>query len=220
MQRALRERRERADRFDLVAEELDPERLAAGGRKDVDDAAAHGEMAALLDALDPLVAGQRELLGERRARHVADASGSARAAHAGGGIASASAAAEAHDEPAGGEDVERPGALADEVRRRLEPRAPVDAAARQQRDPFVAEEPAGRLGGVAGIGVLGKQADERALELLCERREDRSGERGLGDAARGRQRSAASTASPRRVSPSSSRNARNRSLAATSCVRV
>ena len=56
VQRALRERRERADLLDLVAEELDPQRLAAGRREDVDEPAAHGELAALLDALDALVA--------------------------------------------------------------------------------------------------------------------------------------------------------------------
>ena len=61
---ALRERRERAHLLDLVAEELDPERLAAGRREDVDEAAADGELAALLRALDALVARERELLGE------------------------------------------------------------------------------------------------------------------------------------------------------------
>ncbi len=64
MQRALGERRERAQRLDLVAEELDAHRLAAGRREDVDDAAAHGDLAALLDALDPRVAGEHELLGQ------------------------------------------------------------------------------------------------------------------------------------------------------------
>src|SRR4029077_18899826 len=42
----LRERREGADRLDLVAEELDPERLAARGREDVDETAADGELPA------------------------------------------------------------------------------------------------------------------------------------------------------------------------------
>src|SRR5439155_16753843 len=48
-QGTLGERREDADLLDLVAEELDPERLATGGRKDVDEPPAHGELAALLD---------------------------------------------------------------------------------------------------------------------------------------------------------------------------
>ena len=63
----------------------------------------------------------------------------------------------------------------------------MDASARQQRDPLVAEEPARALGRVPGIGVLRKQADERALTLLVERREQQR-QRGLGDARRRRQR--------------------------------
>src|SRR5262249_3516447 len=51
-QRALGEGREGADLLDLVAEELDPERLASGCREDVDEAAPDGELAALLDAVD------------------------------------------------------------------------------------------------------------------------------------------------------------------------
>src|SRR5581483_4486110 len=64
-QRALRERRERADLLHLVAEELDAERLAAGGREDVDEPAADRELAAFLDALDALVAGVGEVLRDR-----------------------------------------------------------------------------------------------------------------------------------------------------------
>ena len=64
MERPLGEGRECAHLLDLVAAELDPERLAAGGREDVDEAAADGELAALLGALDPLVAGEREVLRE------------------------------------------------------------------------------------------------------------------------------------------------------------
>jgi len=58
VQCALRERGERANRLDLVAEELDAQRLADGRREDVDDAAAHGELAAIVDALGALVAGE------------------------------------------------------------------------------------------------------------------------------------------------------------------
>ena len=70
------------------------------------------------------------------------------------------------------------------MRRRLEPRAPAHAAARQQRDALLAEEPARSLGRVAGVGVLGQQHDERAAEMLVQRREQQ-GQRRLGD-ARGR----------------------------------
>src|SRR5262249_57724135 len=48
MQRPLRERREGSDRLDLVPEELDPQRLAAGGRGDVDQSAANRELPPLL----------------------------------------------------------------------------------------------------------------------------------------------------------------------------
>src|SRR4051812_49786600 len=65
MQCALSERRERPHRLDLVAEELDPQRLAARRREDVDQAAANGEVAALLRAVDALVPGEREPLGQR-----------------------------------------------------------------------------------------------------------------------------------------------------------
>jgi hypothetical protein len=64
MQRPLRERREGADRLDLVAEELDAERVPPGRGEDVEEAAADGELPPLVDLLDALVAGEREPLGE------------------------------------------------------------------------------------------------------------------------------------------------------------
>src|SRR4029450_6543076 len=62
MESPLRERREGPDRLDLVAEELDSQRLPACGREDVDQPAAHGELTALLDPLDAFVAGERDTL--------------------------------------------------------------------------------------------------------------------------------------------------------------
>ena len=64
-ERALGEGREPAHRLDLVAEQLDPHRPLLGRRVDVEDAAADGELAALLDLLDPFVAGRDEVLGDR-----------------------------------------------------------------------------------------------------------------------------------------------------------
>ena len=131
MQRALGEGRERAHLLDLVTVELDAQRLAAGRREDVDEAAADGELAALLGALDPLVPCERQLLREaveaglaadleperlrprRRRRHALGERG-----RRGG------------DQTAARQHVEGAGALADEMRRRLEPGAPADAAAR------------------------------------------------------------------------------------------
>ncbi len=62
-ERALGEGREPAHRLDLVAEELDPHGALLGRRVDVEDAAADGELAALLDLLDPVVAGGDEVAG-------------------------------------------------------------------------------------------------------------------------------------------------------------
>ena len=168
MERALREGREGAHLLDLVAVELDSERLAAGGREDVDEPAADRELAAFLGPLDPLVAGERELLGEPveaglgadlepdrlrplcRRRHPLGERGRRRA-----------------DEPAACEHVERARPLADEVRRRLEPGAPAHTAARQQCDPLGADEPAGRVGRVTCVRVLRQQADEPRASCSC-----------------------------------------------------
>jgi hypothetical protein len=49
LEAALVGRREPADLLDRVAPELDPERVLLGGREDVEDAAADGELAAALD---------------------------------------------------------------------------------------------------------------------------------------------------------------------------
>ena len=188
-QRPLRERRERADALDLVAEELDPERLAAGGREDVDEAAADGDLAALLDPLDPLVAGERR--APRRATSIPGSS--PRASRSGAGRARRRRHAlgdrerRGADEAAAGEHVERAGALADEVRRRLEAGAEADAARGEQRDVLLADEPADGLGGVAGVGVLREEHEEAAAELVVERREQER-QRRLGDAGARRQR--------------------------------
>ena len=64
MQCALGERRERAHLLDLVAPELDAKGLAARRREHVDQPAANRELAALVGALDTLVARERKRLGE------------------------------------------------------------------------------------------------------------------------------------------------------------
>ncbi len=188
MQSPLREWREGPDRLDLVAEELDSQRLPARGREDVDQPAADGELTALLDPLDAFVAGERETLGKQvdsrllplgdhdrlgplaRRRHPLCERGR-------GGA----------DEPAASEHVERPRPLADEVRRRLEARCPVNSSARQQRHAVLAEEPGSSLGRVPCVGVLGQRANETPIEALVERREQQR-QRRLGDASARRQR--------------------------------
>ena len=80
-ERALREHREARDALDLVAEELDAHGLCAGRREDVEDVAAHGQLAAVADALDALVArARRAPRRPRRARALPRARRAARAA--------------------------------------------------------------------------------------------------------------------------------------------
>ncbi len=62
-ERALGEGRKPADRFDLVAEQLDAGSAVLGRTEDVEDASADGELAAVGDLLDPFVAGAGEQLG-------------------------------------------------------------------------------------------------------------------------------------------------------------
>ena len=60
LQGALVGDRERPDLLDVVAPELHPQRVLVGRREDVDDAAAHGELPALLHEVDARVGGVRE----------------------------------------------------------------------------------------------------------------------------------------------------------------
>ncbi len=79
-------------------------------------------MPALLDLVDALVAGERELLGEHvDARLCAETDLNRLRAGSRRGRPLGEGERRGEDEAAGGEDVERPGPLPDEVRRRLEP---------------------------------------------------------------------------------------------------
>ncbi len=60
-QRALRERREPAQRFDLDVEHVHPNRVLLGGGEHVEQPAAQGELSALLHLVDALVAGAHQL---------------------------------------------------------------------------------------------------------------------------------------------------------------
>ena len=184
----LRERREGADALDLVAEELDPVRLAARAGEHVDKPTAHGDLAALLDALDAGVAGERQGLDEALdPRLVAPCHPQGRRPRLGWRQRLGGRKRRGADEPARRENLEGPGALADQVWRRLEPRSEANAAGRQEGDPVVADEPACRLGDVARIGVLGQEHAKAATELLVERREEER-QRGLGHPRPGGQR--------------------------------
>ncbi len=62
-ERALRERREPAQRFDLDVEHVDPHRAVLGRSEHVQQPAAQRELPALLHLLDAFVAGRDELGG-------------------------------------------------------------------------------------------------------------------------------------------------------------
>ena len=186
MQRTLGERREGAHVLDLVAEELDAERLATGAREDVDEPASHGDLAALLDPLDALVTRMGEPLDEavepstELLVQVDRAGPFCLRRDAFGQRARRDA-----DEPAPREDVERAGALADEVGGRLEARSRPHAATRKEGDTSGVGVPTDRLGDVACLLVLGEQAYERSVEACVERGEGER-EQGLGDPRAGR----------------------------------
>ena len=151
------------------------QRLAAGRGEHVDEPAAHGEVSALLDALDALVAGERQVLDEsvdprlvarrdpERRRTLRRGRDAFRQRHRGRA-----------DETSGSEHLERPQALADEMRRRLEAGAVADAAAREEADPFAAAEPCRALGRVACVGVLGEQHQQAASHLVVQRRQEQA----------------------------------------------
>ena len=133
-QRTLRKRRERRDPLDLIAIELDTSRLAARRGEDVNDVATNGDLPALVDCtINTLVAHRHEpadedvpivriaaadrkaLWARRAARQLLD-----------------QRLDRDSDNAAFCQDRKRVRALAYEVRRRIEPRAPVDASVRQK----------------------------------------------------------------------------------------
>ena len=61
VERALVGHGEAADLLDVVAPELDSQRMLLGGREDVDDAAAHRELTAPLDQVDAHVGGRGQV---------------------------------------------------------------------------------------------------------------------------------------------------------------
>jgi hypothetical protein len=160
------------------------ERLAAGRREDVDEPAANRELAALVGALDTFVAGERKCLGELfEADPVARRDPDRLRPRVRRWHRLGQRRGRCGDEPAGGEDIERASAFADEVRRGFEAGAPVDAPARQHRDAFIAEEPRGALGGVASVLIL-RASRTSGRSSPRSRRQQR--QRGLGDAGRQR----------------------------------
>ena len=177
VQGPLGEGREGPHLLDLVPEQLHPQRLPPGRGEHVDDPSPDGELTALVDAVDALVARARERLGQSvEARLLADREADGLGAVGERRHPLRERRRRRADEPAGGEDVECPRPLTDEVRRRLEARGVRDAAAREQGDPLGAEEPRRALRRIAGVCVLGEQDQEPA------RRAPRAASRGRAGA--------------------------------------
>ena len=84
-ERALGERREPAQRLDLIAEQVDADGAVLGRREQVEQAAADRELAAVLDLVDALVAGGDEVRApSRRGRAARRSAGRSRAGAAPG----------------------------------------------------------------------------------------------------------------------------------------
>ena len=172
VKRPLGERREGSDLLDLVAEELDSQRLAARRREDVDDSSPNRELSALVDPIHALVPRPGECLREPvetglRPHDEIDGAGSyLERRHPLG-----ESCGRCTHESAAREHVEAPRALTDEMRRRLESRGVRDPPTREQRDVIRAEKPRSSLGRITGIGVLGQEDQKAASELLVERSE-------------------------------------------------
>jgi hypothetical protein len=179
-QRALREGRERADLLDLVAEELHAQWLTPGARENVDEPAADRQLAAFLHSVDALVPSERERLDERVEPELVSDRDPDRGRPL---VLKRQAFRErprgSSDEASGREDVERAGALADEMRRRVEPGTDRDSPTREKGNVRGIDVPRDRLRCVAGVLVLGENGEESALARLVERSEHER-QRGVG----------------------------------------
>ena len=170
-QAALGEGGEEADRLDLDVEEVDAHRAVLGGRVEVEDAAADGELAAVVDLVDALVAGGHELLADLvEVEQVADADGEGVRAQRRVGDLLAQRHRADHDDrrllavgALGEQRVERGHAQADEVRRRREVRLVGHAAAGvEAHGPRL--EPRAQVGGeVARLAVVARHHERRAV---------------------------------------------------------
>ena len=166
-ERALGEGREVADRLDLVAEQLEPRRLVLGRAEDVEDPPANGELTAVGDLLDPLVAAAGEQLGDVAEIDLLPAA-EREAGRAQGRVRHRLAEGDgAGDDDRGllrlvaDERVERRDPQADEVRRRRQVGLVAGSARGVQAHPARRQVGAELGGEVAGAGVVGGDAEQR-----------------------------------------------------------
>ncbi len=202
MEGALREGRERPYLLDLVAEQLDAQRLPARARKDVDQPSPDRDVTSILDPLDPFVSGEGQRFDETvqsRARTRRDADGVG---------ASLDAAA-------------RPRRAPGPRRRRDRPRrAPRARAPARRRDAVVARDPirAPRRG--SGGAQREPESTYQATASAVSRASSSSARRQTSGRSRApcsvASRSGSTASDTRAAAGKSSTNTRKRSLEASS----
>ena len=192
LERALVGDLEVADLLDVVAPELDPQRVLLGRREDVQDAAADGEVAALLDQLGPRVAGRDQvgddvgqLAAARRRRAAATGTSSPRPGTCG---CSSDADRGDHDRqrPGGrvvggrvGEPAQHGQPLPDRVGAGREPLVRQGLPARVERDLVGGQQAAQRVDQVLGLAAGAGDGQHRRA---------RAGQRGDGQRLERRRR--------------------------------
>jgi hypothetical protein len=194
-QRALGERREPAQRLDLVAEEVDAHGALLGGGVEIEQPAPDRELAAVLDLLDALVPGRHQVL--RRLLEVQELAHPQREAmRAQSGVGHLLAERDRADDddrrllvPFGEEGVERRDAQPDEVRRRDEVRLVGDPPRRVEANRSGRQPGAQVHGQVARGAVVAGHHQRRASWSLVEEggdqvRAQRGGDVGTAAVAR------------------------------------
>ena len=175
-ERALGERGEPPERFDLVAEQVNPDGAILGGGEHVEQAAPNRELPAILHLVDPLVAGGHQVMG--RLVQVEQLAGpeteGVRSERRIGDLLGQRHRADHHDRRGVTgfleQRVEGGDPQADQVRRRGQMRLVGDAAARVVADgPRL--EPASEPGGqVPGGAVVAGDDDRGRRRIAVEQR--------------------------------------------------
>ena len=184
-ERALGEGREPAQRFDLDVEEVDPHRALLGGRVEVEQAAAHGELPAVVDLLHAFVAGGHELIGQLVEIDEVTA-GEAQAVRAQRRVGDLLRERDRAGDDHGGllaaqQSVQRRHPQPDQVRRRREMRFIGDAARWVEADR-AGVQPGPQVGGeVAGAAVVAGHHDHRLVRRGVRERRDQVRAQGRGD---------------------------------------
>jgi hypothetical protein len=180
---------ERAQLAHLVAPELNAHGVLGGGREDVDDPAAHRELAARGDHLDAGV-GQLDQPHQQVVEVVVSPTPQAH------GVERAQAGRDRLDQAAGGGDDQprrgvgsasagRSRAAADRVRRGREPLVREGLPARQHRDGVLVQQLRRRRAEVFGLAVGGGDGQHRAVPVAPMRRGEERAQRGRALHAQG-----------------------------------